>query len=169
MPNCTFEPCGRESRARGLCSGHWKQDRAGVTLSPLRARALPESPVCSIDGCDRPHFAHGYCNSHDSRIRRRGEAAATVPLGSLARKDQPSVGGLHRRLARERGPAREQACIDCGGTAAEWSYNNADPAELIGEDHGVRLAYSLDVANYDPRCRPCHRRFDRQHRKGAAA
>lgn len=54
---------------------------------------------------------------------------------------------MHRRLARERGKATEFTCIDCAKPAHEWSFNN------VGQ--------RSNVDHYDPRCRPCHRRFDR--------
>ena len=31
---------------------------------------------CSVDGCDRSHFGHGFCNAHYGRWRRHGD-----PLG----------------------------------------------------------------------------------------
>jgi HNH endonuclease len=32
----------------------------------------PPRGVCSIDGCDEPHFARGWCNRHWRRWQRRG-------------------------------------------------------------------------------------------------
>lgn len=40
--------------------------------------------ACAIDGCTRPHFARGWCNTHYYRWRRHGD-----PLVSLA-----GVGGV---------------------------------------------------------------------------
>lgn len=36
---CSFEGCDRTAKARGLCDGHWQQDKAGKTLTPLNAKA----------------------------------------------------------------------------------------------------------------------------------
>lgn len=33
---CTFESCTKPHLAKGLCSGHWHQQRRGVPLKPLR-------------------------------------------------------------------------------------------------------------------------------------
>jgi len=33
---CTFDGCDAPHSARGLCSGHWAQQRAGRELKPLQ-------------------------------------------------------------------------------------------------------------------------------------
>jgi len=53
---------------------------------------------------------------------------------------------------------------DCGRTAAEWAYDNADPDELVAIVNGAPRRYSLDNDRYQPMCKPCHRRFDHTHR-----
>lgn len=80
-----------------------------------------------------------------------------------------SYRGAHRRVAVERGPARTHTCIDCGGTAAEWSYKGGDPLELAdvsGPNQG--LPYSLSIERYVARCRKCHRAHDRHTAKWRA-
>jgi len=81
-------------------------------------------------------------------------------------KAVPTYLGAHGRIWRERGPARNRACVDCGKRAAEWSYDGTDPEELV-EPEGPRagLPYSLDASRYQPRCRSCHRRFDHTRRR----
>ena len=32
---CTFEGCGKPKKARGLCGGHWLQQKLGRTLTPI--------------------------------------------------------------------------------------------------------------------------------------
>jgi hypothetical protein len=71
----------------------------------------------------------------------------------------------HRRVDEARAPAKHHTCTDCGGPAAEWSYDHADQAELIDERG---RAYSLDLDRYAPRCRPCHRTFDGKTRTANA-
>ena len=36
---------------------------------------------CSIDGCDRPHYAHGLCDLHNSRFQRTGTTDARPITG----------------------------------------------------------------------------------------
>lgn len=70
----------------------------------------------------------------------------------------------HDRIRRARGPAKTHSCVDCGGVAREWSYNGGDPEQLFEVIGGSRLAYSLDIWRYSPRCKTCHARFDRAAR-----
>ncbi len=119
---------------------------------------------CSIDGCDRAHKGHGYCNTHYKRFVRHGDTSVLGNPGRPLLGDAPGWAAIHKRLMRSRGRASEFFCVDCGKQAAEWSYNNRDPHEIVAMDHGWVLAWSLDMTNYDPRCRSCHRLFDNAHR-----
>ncbi|MDX3405116.1 hypothetical protein PV708_02485 [Streptomyces sp. ME02-6977A] len=65
------------------------------------------------------------------------------------------------RLRRERGAASEQECVDCGGQARDWSYDHQDAEEVSGPDRAGRtVKYSLKLGHYQPRCKPCHSKFD---------
>jgi hypothetical protein len=37
-----------------------------------------ENRSCSLDGCERPHYAHGYCNPHWRRFKRNGTPGAVT-------------------------------------------------------------------------------------------
>lgn len=63
----------------------------------------------------------------------------------------------HNFLRRARGKAAEFACIDCGDTAAEWSYDGGDPDE-VSDDQGRKFTRNTEA--YSPRCVRCHRVFD---------
>lgn len=78
------------------------------------------------------------------------------------RREVPSYQAMHKRIAKDRGPAREYDCVDCGGAAAHWSYDHADLNELVGPVGRERFdaAYSLDPEHYVPRCVPCHKTHD---------
>lgn len=76
--------------------------------------------------------------------------------------------GAHARVARERGPAKGHECVDCGRTAADWSYTGGAPDERIGSDP-YALRYSCSPEFYVPRCRRCHLRYDRAMREGESA
>lgn len=117
--------------------------------------------TCSVEGCEAKPHARGLCNKHVIRWRKYGDPLYLGPQGRPLKGDVPTLGAIHRRLYRTRGKATEFACVDCGGPARDWSYNNADPAQLTEERDGTPIAYSLDLDNYDPRCRSCHRKFDK--------
>jgi HNH endonuclease len=47
---CSFEGCGRKAVAKGLCPGHWKQQREGKSLAPLLwRRPNGSAPVIEYD------------------------------------------------------------------------------------------------------------------------
>lgn len=81
--------------------------------------------------------------------------------GASTRKAAPGYAAAHIRVRTARGPASAQACVDCGEPAADWSYDGKDPNQLVAP-HGIckGLAYSTSLDHYEPRCRPCHKRFD---------
>lgn len=64
-PICTFDGCDRRHDSKGLCKAHYKQHRAGKTLTPLRLK----KHGCIFDGCVRPHCSKGYCSSHNKQIK----------------------------------------------------------------------------------------------------
>lgn len=53
--------------------------------------------------------------------------------------------------------------MDCGEQAAEWSYNHTGgDRERVGWGSHEGHLFSLDTADYESRCNPCHIRFDRR-------
>lgn len=67
----------------------------------------------------------------------------------------------HLRVATSKGKASSHACIDCGARANDWSYVHDCPHELR---QAGRPAYCAHVEHYEPRCRSCHRAYDRKDR-----
>jgi len=63
----------------------------------LVRRVAKRDPYCVIDGCDRGHYARGWCEAHYFRWRKRGDPAATQPV--LRQPDAPTcqVEGCDRR------------------------------------------------------------------------
>lgn len=85
-------------------------------------------------------------------------------------QDVVTYAGAHDRVKRKRGSASEHLCVDCGGQAEDWSYDNADRDEMVAAPGtwGAGMRYSQKIEHYQPRCTPCHARFDEQERRGAA-
>lgn len=93
---CTFPACGRPHVAKGVCAGHWRQQRNGKELQPIYA-AKDFSDQCSFAGCGRPRlFKDGLCNSHH-RQRKSGKE-----LTPLRRRTRLAEGG------------HSKECADCG-------------------------------------------------------
>lgn len=89
----------------------------------------------------------------------------------MARTSTPAYSTVHRRLRSILGPARDQICM-CGRVALDWSYDSQDPDEFVAEvkvfngyrNYMLTLAYSDKPEHYAPKCRPCHRAYDRAYR-----
>lgn len=76
---CSFEGCGREHYAKGLCNGHWQQVRYGMELKPLILRGRDKT--CVFTGCGRVRQNKDYCQSHVAQ-RRKGDALRPIQLRS---------------------------------------------------------------------------------------
>lgn len=59
---CSYTPCDRQARRKGLCEGHGKQKRRGKELTPLKARRKVR--LCRFPDCGLEHEAKGYCHTH---------------------------------------------------------------------------------------------------------
>lgn len=151
LVTCAFNGCEKPIRTRGWCNGHYEQARKGKVLAPLRQRRSDRT--CSFQGCARNAHARDLCSIHYAQWWKGEELRTPEPL---------SYTGVHLRLRRELGPAGTRPCVDCGGSASEWSYDHEDPSELRGASvpGGRDLPYSTKHEHYQARCRPCHRRFD---------
>lgn len=73
----------------------------------------------------------------------------------------------HARIRSWRGPAREQRCSACGGQAVEWAYRSGPDVQritgvVLSQGKRKRMTWSPNPADYDPMCRPCHGRRDRE-------
>lgn len=66
---------------------------------------------------------------------------------------------IHAGLHYFRGRASTHSCISCGKSASQWSYQHT--GEAVRDADGY--TYCLDLAQYAPMCRSCHRSLDLQH------
>jgi hypothetical protein len=51
--------------------------------------------TCSVEGCDRPHAANGYCDGHYQRVKRTGDPEPAKPLPPKKLCSVEGCGGLH--------------------------------------------------------------------------
>lgn len=106
----------------------------------------------------------GYCKPCMKAYREDKYGRKTTR--SLTRGVITTYGSAHTRNRRVLGPANLRNCVDCGNQAREWSLRAGSPKEQIGmvqSAAGVyEAAWSPDVADYEPRCRTCHKAYDRR-------
>lgn len=91
---CSFEGCGRPALTKELCSGHYQQLWKGQKLRPVRTRKIgqrprpakpPEQdPLCSFEGCDRPHSARELCQGHYTQWHKGHELTPLTGSPRLA-------------------------------------------------------------------------------------
>jgi hypothetical protein len=93
METCVGPGCGRSERLiNGThCPGHYRQQKLGRPLTPLRRYGIGPDP-CSFEDCGRPANSHGLCNPHGKQ-RAKGQ-----PLRALAAKGAGHVNAHGYRL-----------------------------------------------------------------------
>jgi hypothetical protein len=113
-----------------------KRPSSGVWYRPGAGKATFEIKA-ACDYCGNPFMG-----------RRSGQEFCSDECRSLSSRN-PEAGyvGRHLRVRRDRGPATDQTCVDCGQPAKEWS-----------QIHGTDGQDSF--AHYVPRCRKCHDVYD---------
>lgn len=81
---CTYPDCDNPTHAKGLCMGHYQQQRRGADLSPLAkhaGRKKARAKICTAavtPACDQPVLARGLCPRHYYRDRKG------LPMGGAA-------------------------------------------------------------------------------------
>lgn len=167
---CTAEGCERSDiQGRGLCRKHYHRLYRKGTLEARTQR--PKRGICRIDDCATVDIGPaGYCAKHATRVVRHGDPSAVLAPRPLFGAENPRWTGeaasyetLHQRVRHARGSAKKLSCVDCGGIAAHWSYNNSGVQERVSP----KGRYSLDIDQYEPRCVPCHSRFDADARSAS--
>lgn len=164
---CDAPECASPRRSTGAqwCEKHYYRMRRNGTLEAAPKRS--QRGLCAIEGCGQLDTgAHGLCSKHHTRVIRHGSPHTVKKTGVKTVEDHPkykgdNVGyrGAHERVRALRGSASTHSCIDCGTQASHWSYNHNGRHENIRDG----LTYGVDVTDYEPRCIPCHKRFDLEH------
>lgn len=149
---CSFPDCGRFVHSTGLCQAHYRQQRLGQELRPVRptGRAGPAFEVCSFPDCGRHGKWRGLCEAH---AKQRAKGQELRPLWTTKNRtvqpcviegcDKPASGkGLcltHRRYEL-RGTARE----DMRPIRRDFAYR------YVNSDSGYVDLYRPDHPNARP-------------------
>ena len=159
--------CDTPVKRRGYCYSHymkWWRYGNPTWTRPKRRRNLIEQRFGELEVIAELDEGHWLCRcdcGRESRVRGWSlTSGGTTTCGdgpTHRRAEMVGYSAAHARARRDKGPAKEYTCTDCGSPAHHWSYTHADPMEVVGEDG---CAYSLNSAYYVPRCVPCHKAFD---------
>lgn len=73
-----------------------------------------------------------------------------------------SYSAMHQRCRKQRGVPSTHTCVDCNLPATDWSHSwrRVPPTELLFGGETGESPYSLDVMDFDPRCRSHARTYD---------
>lgn len=173
---CIVDECTKDRyQGRMMCGSHFmRQYRYG---DPLHVAYVPRKDLTGerFGALVVGEYAHKRLSEGVSGWRCICDCGATafVRTGDLNSgsirscgnvlhqlEDTAEYGAAHDRVTKLNGPAKNHACIDCGGQAAHWSYDHADDDERRSETIKGAPAYSLSPDHYEARCIPCHKRFD---------
>jgi len=125
---------------------------AGATVAEVQ-RALPR-------GFKAQRILERHLPARRPAAKRNQRGAAN----HMWRADSAGYQAAHLRVASTNGPASAHACTDCGEPADDWSYNHTDERSERRRADGTR-PYSPSPTHYSPRCRTCHRAFDRAQKE----
>lgn len=150
-PRCSVGGCEKPEHSKGWCSAHaTRAHRYGDPQAPLLRQ--PNHGECSVADCHEPMRKRGWCANHYGMWRRFGEVREWS-----YRWGEGGYASTHTWLRRRLGKPSDLRCVDCGGSAEEWSYDGGDPDELQDAEGRV---YTRNPLAYSPRCVRCHRIFD---------
>lgn len=163
---------------RGWCRTHYARWARGAIIDapvgPARVKGV--RPLCSVDGCDRPHRRNGLCHMHSQRVISTGQVGPPQPTKkpngtghvdafgyfSVIDFEHPlSVAQgkirLHRKVLYDAIGPGEHPCNWCGRTV-RWTRGARVTADTLVVDHldGVKL--NNDASNLVPSCSPCNTR-----------
>ena len=168
---CNVDGCNKPVRGRtGLCYAHYMRKYRYGSPTAERPKNIPRKDItgkrygsllvvrysgrgrwdCTCDCGTDTEVRTGDLNS--------GSVTSCGDRSTHLRMDTCGYGAVHDRITRDRGPARDHVCVECGGVASHWSYDHTDPEVLI--DQRLGIPYSMDHDHYQPRCVPCHKTYD---------
>lgn len=173
MPDdiCSVAGCDKTPRTRDLCYSHYMKAWRYGTPEPEHAPNWQDLRgqrfgTLNVTDARSGRFWVCRCDCGESALRTTnalltgGDKCRCSTPGKHYPVQVPSYRTAHCRVRHTRGSAKRQVCVDCGKPATQWSYDHADPAEIVGTHAGYPVHYSPDPSHYEPRCTSCHKVFD---------
>ena len=156
-PDCSRSPC-----ARGLCKPHYRlAKKQGVLENYPRIVGFAKGHTCTVESCDRPVRARGYCVMHWQRLVKTGDPGSAAPLRQ--QHEGITYQNAHDAVRRLWGSPSQYQCVTCPAVAHSWAYDGTDPGQRYGPNNSGTQGwhyYSVWPEFYMPMCRACHTRRD---------
>ena len=167
---CPVDGCSKDVHRKGFCYAHYMKNWRYGTPTPKHEvrRQLIDGQRFGLLVALEPTKGKWLCRCDcgATKLVRTGD----LNRGSTTSCGQPHLhhrlssvtyGAAHDRLKIDKGNVRDQECVDCGDEAKQWSYDHADPNEMLAYGLSPKpIAYSLNPEHYSARCVPCHKHFD---------
>jgi hypothetical protein len=167
---CAVPGCTQPHKRGDYCYGHYMKNWRYGTPTPTHSRKWQDlqgqrfGQLVAVERTGRAWLCRCDCGRTAIALAgdlNRGSAITCGDRATHRRTDGADYTAAHQRVRTDRGNARDHECVDCGKGAAHWSYDHADPDERHSTQWRTEgIAFSLDPAHYEPRCVPCHKRFD---------
>ena len=170
---CEVPRCEKKARTKTakLCPMHYHRQYRGRKIGGAEEWVRKsKTGSCAVKDCENTDSEGIYCSMHAARMRRHGDTEKVIspseryaPSGEDNHKWKGSDVGYtaaHDRVRRARGSASNHDCVDCGEPAYHWSYDHECENEQVRFERGYYVSLSPYIDHYQPRCVPCHKRFD---------
>ena len=132
------EGCTSPAHSKGLCMGHYGQQRRGEPLTQKK-RTKPAGTKCSVVWCDRRGRVKGLCNHHNSIAWRFNLSTDDIvellsqPCAICGSKDRPQIDHDHSCCAGNQscgGCVRGVLCALCNNLVARLENDPRTEAAL---------------------------------------
>lgn len=167
---CAIDNCERPIKRNGFCYGHYMKNWRYGTPTPEwpdkweDVRGKRYGTLTASERRDGKWLC--ICDCGETRVASIGELNRTGEQNTCGNKgnhlsSDVDYTAVHSRLRSRRGSASKHECVNCGARAQHWSYDHEDPDERISRaPRTLGIAFSLHMDHYQPRCVPCHKRYD---------
>ena len=170
---CSLLDCANPIKRHGYCYAHYMKNWRYGTPTPVHAPTYKDligqrfGALLVIERSVKRWLCRCDCGVEVAVLSGDLNRGTTNSCGNRTvhnRRDDIAYCTAHDRVRADRGRVQLQQCVGCGVPAHHWSYDHADPDELLDYTMSARpVAYSIDPAHYVPRCVTCHRRYDVAH------
>lgn len=159
---CAVSDCGKAARQRGWCPTHYARWRQHGDPTIVQARTK-STAACSVDGCERPHYAVDMCHFHRRRV------LAGIPLDAPAKPSAAppcgapdcDIAGRYRGLCRKHRQRADYRDDPTPFKAKTAQRRGSAARGMSRKDRVISVDYRAAIAG--DACAYCGRRIETMH------